>query len=408
MPLRTLFLLLLAAAFALPACADDSPDEAAGGTGAAGTGGQGGSGGQGGTGGEQVQRDTSGYEGLLAWSTGNNNGVHLWDLANSEMVYSVDDLEFGELAGDPTISADRRTLAYTHAQPYMLVTFVPSVRLVDIESGEETGYLTDDLGENWVRLTMSPSLSADAKRVAVLESSAEQVGDEYENQTTWALEVWDREANQRIRITDGRSKVQHPRLDPSGEFVYFLSDHDVDTFDLYRAAVEEEPVLERLSLGAHPDIDRPLFLYDGPAISADGRWVAYAGKLQTSNQNGAFLLDTQSGEVRRLGGDTEGVTRVDISADGSMVSWTVMGVVEEAFFMQAWVAPREGLDNATLLSDRAMPMAPVAFSADGQQVAYVTQDHELVVARVDGTDVRIVSGREERNVVALFGMTLTF
>jgi hypothetical protein len=126
--------------------------------------------------------------------------------------------------------------------------------------------------------------------------------------------------------------------------------------------------------------------------------------------HGAFLLDISTGDVVRLDDGAKSVTAVAMSRDGSRLAW-IAWVDDEEVVVRAEVrtALRANLEEVQLVAaEKVMVTSPIAVSSDGSQLAFVADMTDLYVIRPDGSDRALVSGREEKRVVALLGMTLTF
>lgn len=369
--------------------------------------GGGGQGGGGGSAGQGVVRDTSGYEGHLVWTTGSRMGLHVWDLANSEIAFSREGDGTNEMPGEPSASGDGRYLAYTLYEGYFLTSFFTTVHRLDLETGEEILYPTDDLESDQVRNTFEPSISKDGKRIAVVESTILMEGDMAVSATSPAIEVWNTETNERIRVVGEAYEGRHPVMDESAQTIFFISDKDTRNRDFYMVPVEADAPVTRLTVYDHPEISAIEIMYVPPALSADGRWLAFLARLEEGGRGG-FVMDTTTGSVERIGTSSD-LTGVSISSDGSLVGWNHFNINEETstFLHEALVAPRGDYENAVLVSDNAMMSAIMAISADGSQVSFVDMDYNLVVSRPDGSDVRIVSGREEKNVSPGLGMSIS-
>jgi Tol biopolymer transport system component len=150
-----------------------------------------------------------------------------------------------------------------------------------------------------------------------------------------------------------------------------------------------------------------------PAISADGRYIAFQGVMDESRE-GVFRLDLQSGEIERVAtGAPAGVSPASapsISADGRYVSFTTNLALDplddtRPNSIDVYVAdmstspPTYELASALDGSTQAMPQdsvaAPrVALSADGREVAFVGGG-EVYLRDLDSDATLLVSARRD-------------
>jgi hypothetical protein len=408
MNLRRLALGSLLFLFLLPACGGGDDD------GAGGAGGKGGSGGDPGSGGSdpRVERDTSGYDGLLLWTKGSGFGVMGWDLAGSRLAVSEEvPFDGSDRLGQPRASADRSTIALVAYEEIAEGKLLGSVRGVGLGAGGGWRYRTDDLKPNQHRLTQQPWLDSTGNLVAVAESTItkewnEDLGMDLYFESPLSIEVWDRSGNQRIRVTEGDSSHSSPMLTADGKTVFFLSDRDGEV-DLYRAEVKEGADVERLDALAATGVEAIAGTAGGPQISGDGRWLVFVGALG-GQRTGAFLLDTPAGGFTRLDsgeGSNEGsVENVSISHDGSTLSWTA-GCTPTC---SGWIRPTVG-GTPHLVVEDVFLTSPLALSPDGSQIAYLSNEGVLLVMRGDGSDPRVVtSADEERNIATVMLFQLGF
>lgn len=407
MNLRHLALGSLLFLFVLPACGGGDGD------GAGGAGGKGGSGGDPGSGGSdpRVERDTSGYDGLLLWTKGSGFGVMGWDLAGSRLAVSEEvPFDGSDRLGQPRASADRSTIALVAYEEIAEGKLLGSVRGVGLGAGGGWRYPTDDLKPNQHRLTQQAWLDSTGNLVAVAESTItkewnDDLGMDLYFESPLSIEVWDRSGNQRIRITEGESSDSSPMLTADGKTVFFLSDRDGEV-DFYRAEVKEGADAERLDALTTTGIEAIAGTAGGPQISGDGRWLVFVGDLG-GLRKGAFLVDTQAQEVSRLDSGEGSVENVSISHDGSTLSW-VDGCEFHIASCRGWTRPTEG-GEPRLMAEDVFVSSPLALSPDGSQIAYLSNEGVLLVMRGDGSDPRVVtSADEERNIATVMLFQLGF
>lgn len=153
-----------------------------------------------------------------------------------------------------------------------------------------------------------------------------------------------------------------------------------------------------------------------PAISADGRYIAFQGTMDEARR-GIFRLDLQSGEVERVAtgpaGQSSGVTPAlapSISAGGRFVSFTTTLPLDPADDTQpnskdVYVAdmstspPTYELASAADGSSQALPggseAAPrEALSGDGRKVAFVNGG-QVYVRDLDSRETTLVSASRD-------------
>lgn len=374
-------------------------------------------------------RDTSDYEGRLAWSKATRLGVFVWDLPNSEYVFEYEP-ELGNFATSPSLSADGSTLAYAREHSVVLTASLSNVELRDLNTGERVEYTSDGLGPNQIRVTTSPSLSADGKRVAVAEAHADLVddglGEMPTNATAASIEVWDRTTDTRIRVTDGTEVDTLPLLSADGKRVLFISTRDEAKGDFYIGDVEENATVERLSFTSNDNI-RDLNMIDIPgrlAASADLTWVVFmaVGQNELRGDN-YFLMNTTTGSVEHLDIQPSGFTlsedallmrkAVDISADGSTLVFSIhfmdASTTPLLLGQQVLVARRETPTTTTVAvhNDSSALLHGIGISADGSDLAYARSDSELWVSRADGSNPKVVASKKEERVGPDFAGTMT-
>lgn len=402
-----------------------SGGEAAGGGGGGGAGGQGGGEGSGGEGGGLV-RDTSAFEGRLTWSRALRFGVLAWDLPSSELIYKrIPDEEDDKLYlyATPTLSSDGSTLAHAVEHTHFMSGNFSQVEIVDLDSGTRLPYTEADLEEFEYRNTSFPSLSGDGRRVAVSEWHAEIFDEGFGEMPTDpsqpSIEVWDRDADKRIRITDGDARDTRPILSADGKRVLFVSDRDTEADDLYIADVVENAEVQRLSVYEGTEIaNLDLVIQPGRlAASADLRWVAFVATVEEGSWE-YFLLDTSTGDIEHidldLGLSDDAIVfrhTIAISADGSTLAYYVQYLDLPDSETLILVAPREDPTAYSVLHSTEMPtvIRAVALSANGSQVAY-TRESELWISDKEGSKSALVASEDDDWLGAALvgGMSLSF
>lgn len=130
----------------------------------------------------------------------------------------------------------------------------------------------------------------------------------------------------------------------------------------------------------------------GLDLSADGRWVAYAGSVGTTH--GLHVTDLTTGEARTLLTGSTPIGDVSISADGNRVAY-VLGVPGFTLDGEAQVRVHDRAAGTDTLVSATRAGAPgnatswsPALSADGTTVAFTTRSTNLAPGTEgSGTDV---------------------
>ncbi|MEV0117519.1 hypothetical protein AB0H77_30490 [Streptomyces sp. NPDC050844] len=156
------------------------------------------------------------------------------------------------------------------------------------------------------------------------------------------------------------------------------------------AATPKPPWTERINVTADgaQTTDAP----GGPAVSADGRYAAFAtarsltGPDDTNNSNDVYVRDLRRGTVERVGLQDSGAEFADgtgaaqLSADGRYVLFAArLGSTDDGFIDRYYVRDRR-TDRTELvsLSDDERPVhgdyaAQARMSADGRHIAFVSR-----------------------------------
>jgi HYR domain len=269
----------------------------------------------------------------------------------------------------------------------------------------------------------SPAISGNGRFVAFVSSASDLVpGDSNRFADVF---VHDRDTGATSRVSVDSADVQAnssstgPAISADGRFVAFGSTasnlvaddtngandifvHDRQTGDTTRVTVNSAGVQANSSSV-------------GPAISADGRFVAFgstASNLVADDTNGTtdvFVRDRQAGETKRLSVDSAGLEanslslHYAISADGRFVAFgsTASNLVaddtnstEDLFVhdRQAGETRRVSVDSAGREANN-FSVGP-ALSADGRFVAFESMASNLVAADTNETGDIIVHDRQ--------------
>ncbi len=316
---------------------------------------------------------------------------------------------------EPAISANGRYVAFVSSAPNLVVgdtsTLIspPDVFVFDRDTDTTTLVSLDSTGVQGSEGGYHPAISNDGRYVAFISWSPELVPADLNNAPD--VFIRDRVAGTTTRASldsagnEGDGECIRPTITPDGRWVAFWSHatnlvtgdtngfwdvflHDRDTGDTIRVSVD--------SAGAEMDVEDTHPWEGPPAVSADGRYVAFradATNLVAGDTNGVadiFVRDTQTNVTTRVSVDSiaaqaDGESRWQvISADGRFVAFASMaGNLVAGDTNELWdifvhdrtsgATTRVSVDSAG--NERPYPWAtqPV-LSADGRYVAFVAPD----------------------------------
>ena len=227
-------------------------------------------------------------------------------------------------SASPSLSADGRYVAFSsHA-----TNFVPDdsnrrsdVFVHDRDTGTTTRVSVASDGTEGDDDSRTPAISADGRYVAFTSSAANLVPDDTNGATD--VFVHDRDTGTTTRVsvasdgTEGEATSQHPAISADGRYVAFTSWAanlvDDDTNELADVFVHDRDTgtTTRVSVASDGTEGDSTSLYT--AINADGRYVAFsslASNLVPGDTNGTLDVFVHD----RVTGDT---TRVSFAPDGS-------------------------------------------------------------------------------------------
>jgi len=276
----------------------------------------------------------------------------------------------------------------------------------------------------------SAVLSADGRWVAFISQSADLVPGQPAGNHPPKLFLFDRVAGTTALIApsafldanDGQG-VQSVAISADGRFLAFTSDAP----DLVPGQQDDngspdvflyDRVTASLALVSHSG--SPAKAGNGPsmdpAISADGRWVAFgtlATDLEPSASGGVLLYDGVSGALRRIGPGTMPA----ISADGGTVAFfsddahVAPGQVDTNSATDLFLFDR-GAGTITLVSHAAgsttmtanadSPAGRLGVSADGRWIAFLSDATDLVPGQVaaPGPEVFLYDRTSNQSILA--------
>jgi Tol biopolymer transport system component len=257
--------------------------------------------------------------------------VHDRQTGTTEIV-SVDSsgVQTNDHSQEPVISEDGRFVAFESGATNLVHggTFGDCIFIHDRQTGVTEVVSVDSLGNEWTG--RDPDLSASGRFVAFYSISSIVPPDTNDSTDVF---VHDRETGvtEIVSVTSSGLKKNQGSLFPTisgdGRYVTFESqgqfvpDDDDDYFDVF-VHDRQTGITEHASAG-FPDGDS----YRGAAISGDGRYVAFHGRLPWDPTGNALVRDRHTGAVAvvsvdSLGNPTNGSAHdAGISDDGRYVTF---------------------------------------------------------------------------------------
>jgi Ca2+-binding RTX toxin-like protein/archaellum component FlaF (FlaF/FlaG flagellin family)/gas vesicle protein len=325
----------------------------------------------------------------------------------------------------PAISADGRYVAfYSDAS-----NLVPGdtnnkydIFVHDRQTGETTRVSVATDGTEGNELSSSPTISADGRYVTFRSDADNLVpGDTNKNPNIF---VHDRQTGETTRVsvaadgTEGNGWSDYPAISADGRYVAFQSDADNlvpgDTNGKYDIFVHDRQTGETTRVSVATDGTQGNGYY--PAISADGRYVAFlsdASHLVPGDTNGKddiFVHDRQTGETTRVSVATDGTEGRNnwslapaISADGRYVAFQsdadnlVPGDANgksDIFVHDRLTGETTRVSVATDGTEGNNWSKAPAISADGRYVAFQAYADNLVPGDTNGRDDIFVHDRQ--------------
>jgi Tol biopolymer transport system component len=269
---------------------------------------------------------------------------------------------------------------------------------------------------------VGPAISADGRFIAFATSASNLVGSD--TNAGWDVFVRDRQTGATARVSissagrQGNGSSEHPAISGDGRFVVFDSAASNlvpgDTNGAWDVFVRdrENGITRRVSVssaGAQGNGDSGGFIsYGGPAISANGRFVAFwseATNLVGGDTNASpdlFMRDLKTGTTQRIDVSSAGAqsrtsspyARPSISADGRFVAFdsTATNLVtgdtngrSDVFVRDRWkhTTWRVSVSSAGAQANGDSSWASI--SANGGLVAFDSTASNLIVRDTNGT-----------------------
>ena len=201
-----------------------------------------------------------------------------------------------------------------------------------------------------------------------------------------------------------------PAVSPDGRYIAYLSERDLFNINLYIADAETGRVVRRLAeTTSDPHFDAIRFISSAGSWSPDGKQLAFVTFVEGNNELSFFDVDRQRITRRVAVKDVGALSNPAWSPDGRSVAFTgLKGGISDLYLLDlASGAVRQ------LTDDRFADLQP-AWSPDGRSLAFVT---DRPSATLPGSDFEALSFAEMRlgvldvgtgavRVLAPFGNTL--
>ena len=266
----------------------------------------------------------------------------------------------------------------------------------------------------WETASEWPALTPDAGLVAFHSSATNLVPADTNNRSDVFLRDRVHGTTTRISVASDSRQGNHdsysPRITPDGRYVAFdswastLWPGDMGWSDVF-VHDRQTGFTERIStpVGGGNGNEGSW----GPAISDDGRWVAFdsqATNMVAGDINGysdVFLHDRQTGTTELISKSSQGIQGDTFSAypaispDGRYVAYTsratnlVLGDTNRTYDVFVYDRVEEDVERVSVASDGTEGnrggFNPVRMSADGRYVAFVSESSNLVSHDGNGT-----------------------
>jgi Tol biopolymer transport system component len=326
---------------------------------------------------------------------------------------------------EPAISADGRYVAFASVASNLVADDTNDTQDVfvhDRETGETTRVSVDSTGEQANGFSEGPAISADGRYVAFYSFASNLVADD----TNERIDVFvhDRKTGETTRVsvdstgTQANGRSDEPAISADGRYVAFVSVANNlvadDTNDSQDVFVHDRESGETTLVSVDSTGTQANGFSGQPAISADGRYVAFysfASNLVADNTNDTFdvfVHDRERGETTRVSVDSTGTQANGfssvpaISADGRYVAFRsdASNLVEDDTNGLGDVFVHDRLTGATtrVSVDSTEVQAndssrDPAISADGRYVAFRSGASNLVADDANGKDDIFVHDR---------------
>jgi tricorn protease len=250
---------------------------------------------------------------------------------------------------DASLSADARTLAFTHWDKVYVMTLPDGQpRQIRISAAGDTARNPVEL-RRFTGDANEAEASPDGKELAIVVRGEVVVARTEPERFT-------------RRVTNAAARDRQVAWSPDGKALYFISDREGQE-DVYRALSAEEPpkaLSDSLRFRIERVTDNPLPEF-GPSISPDGKLLAF-----TRGRGDLIVRDLASGrETRLLASWNRPVYRW--SPDSRWLAWQVE---DEEYNPDVWIAPADGSKAAENISRHPDQDGDPQWSGDGQILAF--------------------------------------
>ncbi len=292
--------------------------------------------------------------GGLAWLSDRGGTVNIWrqgpgDAAPTQVTQmTVDDVR------DFSISADGRTLAFTHWDKlYVMAYPAGTPRQIEIDAGDDSALAAVDIRT----LTSGADefeVSPDGKELALVVRGELYVGKCAEDKPT-------------RRVTQSAARDRHVSWSPDGAALYFVSDREGQE-DIYRAiAIDRDgdkprPMSESLRFAIERVTDNPEMEFN-PVVAPDGESLAFV------RGRGELVVRTlKTGAERTL---LTGWNRPAFrwSPDSK---WIAFEREDSEFNPDVWIVPADGGAAPVNISQHPDYDGSPQWSADGQILTFAS------------------------------------
>ncbi len=248
----------------------------------------------------------------------------------------------------PVISADGRYVAFESNADNLVsndANTVTDIFVRDMQTGQTTRVSVNSSGQEANDASSQAAIAADGHYVAFLSWADNLVSDDTNNNSD--IFVHDRQTGQTTRVSvsstgqEGDGRSYEPAISADGRYVAFVShatnlvNGDTNGYDDVFVHNRDTGETTRVSIGpGGAQANNHCGEFGAPAISADGRYVAFASRATTlviSDTNGAtadvFLRDRDTGETTIVSVNSAGQQGNSdsgwpaISADGRYVAF---------------------------------------------------------------------------------------
>jgi len=199
-------------------------------------------------------------------------------------------------------------------------------------------------------------------------------------------------------VTDDAAVDWNPVWSPDGKHLYFSSDRG-GTMNLWRIPIDEK---SGKVLGPAEPITTPSPYSSYLSISATGRKIAYAHRVETWNLHRIGFDASEQSVVGRPSALTQGLQQVrypDISPDGQWIAFSSWGKREDLFLIR-----RDGTGLRQLTDDAYLDRAP-RWSPDGKRILFFSTrsgKREAWTINPDGREARQITYDPDAGVTHSF------